>query len=98
MVLEPDLARARELGREAMTHYLGLPNHTNNWLRAGFDESDPAGGGSDRLLDAVLALGDADAIAARVAEHRAAGAGHVALQVLGAPIRSPSSVPLAHLR
>ena len=84
VVLEPNLASAREQGRKAIEYYFGLPNYTNNWLRAGFTQDDLAAGGSDRLLDAVLALGDRDAVAARVAEHRAAGADHVCLQILGA--------------
>ena len=83
VVLEPDLAAARAQGREALSYYLGLPNYTNNWLRSGFTEADLEDGGSDRLLDDVLALGDQEAIAARVAEHREAGADHVCLQVLG---------------
>ena len=83
VILEPDLATAREVGRCSIEHYLPLPNYTNNWLRSGFTEDDFADGGSDRLIDSLFALGDVDAIAARVAEHRASGADHVAMQVLG---------------
>ena len=43
-------------------------------------------GGSDRLVDALVAWGDEDAIAARVADHRAAGADHVCVQVLTADL------------
>ena len=82
VVLETDPDKARAIGRKFMSVYLGLPNYTNNLLRHGFDESDLLDGGSDRLVDAVAAWGDEAAIAARVAEHRAAGADHVALQVL----------------
>ena len=66
-----------------MELYLGLPNYTNNLLRHGFDESDLADGGSDRLVDAIVAWGDEEAIAARVSEHLDAGADHVCLQVVG---------------
>jgi hypothetical protein len=66
-----------------MDVYLGLPNYTSNLLRNGdFSESDLRDGGSDRLVDAVVAWGAEDAIAGRIAEHRDAGADHVAVQVL----------------
>ena len=38
-----------------------------------------SGGGSDRLVDALVAWGDAEAIARRVREHHDAGADHVCL-------------------
>lgn len=81
-VLEPDPVRARELARVTVGHYMALPNYTNNLLRLGFVEADFAGGGSDRLVDALVAWGGEDAILARVREHRQAGADHVCLQVL----------------
>src|SRR3954452_14713047 len=83
VVLEPDLPAARDLAREALTRYLGLPNYTNTWLRSGFTADDLADGGSDRQMAALVALGDPAAVARRVAEHREAGADHVAVQVLG---------------
>jgi hypothetical protein len=64
--------------------YAGLPNYVNNWKRLGFTDDDVASL-SDGLVDALIAWGDVDAIAARVDEHRAAGADHVCLQVLQAP-------------
>jgi hypothetical protein len=39
---------------------------------------------SDRLVDAVVAWGDVDAVAARVSEHLRAGADQVALSVISA--------------
>lgn len=63
--------------------YKALPNYRNNWLRLGFSEEDTQGDLGDRLVEALVAFGDEDAIAARVAEHHAAGADHVCLQVLG---------------
>lgn len=83
VVLDPDVAAARAAARASIARYFAMPNYTNNWLRSGFTEADLADDGSDALIDALAALGDVDAIAARVAEHRAAGADHVALQVLG---------------
>jgi probable F420-dependent oxidoreductase len=67
-----------------MAMYLGLPNYTNNLKRMGYTEDDIANGGSDRLVDAIVVWGDEAAIAARVAEHHAAGADHVCVQVLTA--------------
>ena len=62
--------------------YLQLPNYTNNLRRFGFGDEDFADGGSDRLVDAIVAWGDEEAIAARVEEHHDAGADHVCVQVL----------------
>jgi len=84
-VVDSDSERARATAREYASLYLGLSNYTNNLLRHGFSEDDIADGGSDRLIDAVIPHGTADEIAAVVAEHFAAGADHVALQVLGEP-------------
>ena len=65
--------------------YLGLSNYTNNLLALGFSEEDVAGGGSDRLIDAVVPHGTPDALAGIAAAHLDAGADHVALQVVGEP-------------
>jgi hypothetical protein len=76
-----------------------LPNYTNNWLRLGFTEADLAGGGSDRLVDALVAWGDADAIRERIAAHWDAGADQVLLQVLNTDkmdvLRALAPVPAA---
>ncbi|MFL5843551.1 MAG: LLM class F420-dependent oxidoreductase [Solirubrobacteraceae bacterium] len=82
VVLETDPERARAIAREFLSVYLELPNYTNNMLRHGLEEADLRDGGSDRLVDAIVAWGDEDAIAARVREHRDAGADHVCIQVL----------------
>ncbi|MBT2383708.1 TIGR03620 family F420-dependent LLM class oxidoreductase [Streptomyces sp. ISL-11] len=82
VVLDPDLSRARETARAYLGFYLPMPNYTNNLLRLGFTEQDFEGNGSDRLLDAVFALGDAAAVRARVDEFLAAGADHLAVQVV----------------
>ena len=82
VALATDAETGRALGRQHLTHYLGLPNYTNNLRRLGFGDDDLAGGGSDRLVDALVAWGDEEAIAARVREHRDAGADHVCVQVL----------------
>lgn len=82
VALTTDAGRARRLGRQHLEHYLSLPNYTNNLRRLGFGDDDFAGGGSDRLIDALVAWGDVEAIAGRVQEHRDAGADHVCIQVV----------------
>jgi probable F420-dependent oxidoreductase len=72
-----------------MKVYLRLPNYFNNLLRLGFEESDRDGGGSDRLVDAIVAWGTEEQIAERVAQHHAAGADHVCVQVLQDGTDSP---------
>lgn len=82
VLLARDPSAARDLARRVVGMYLALPNYTNNLRRFGFLDEDFADGGSDRLLDAVVAWGDVDAVRHRVREHLDAGADHVALQVL----------------
>ncbi len=79
--LETDPDAARSLARENMAMYMGLPNYVNNLHRLGFTEADTTDL-SDRLVDAIVAWGDLDAIAARIRAHHDAGADHVAVQVL----------------
>lgn len=74
---------ARAIGRQTVDFYLNLSNYLNNWRRLGFSEDDIAKPGSDALIDAVVAHGTPDAIAARLTEHLDAGADHVTIQVLG---------------
>lgn len=82
VVLESDPARARAFARDHLAFYLDLPNYTDNFLRLGFTEADFTDGGSDRLVDAVFAWGDDDRLRARIDAFHAAGADHVALQVV----------------
>jgi probable F420-dependent oxidoreductase len=80
-VLDGDAGRAREAARAFAGYYLAAPNYANNLRRLGWSDEDVAGSGSDRLLDAVVAQGDAAAIARRVREHLDAGADHVCVQL-----------------
>lgn len=96
VVVEQGPAAARAAARRFLPHYLALPNYAANLRRQGFDEGDLAGGGSDRLVDAVVAWGDADAIRARLQEHLDAGADHVCIQVLSTD--GSATLPLAELR
>lgn len=83
-VLEPDAERARAIARGWAVHYLALPNYARNLLGLGFDTDDVAGAGSDRLIDAAIAWGDAEDVAARVRAHLDAGADHVCVQFISA--------------
>jgi probable F420-dependent oxidoreductase len=83
VVLTTDADEARKIGRQTVEFYLGLSNYVNNWRRLGFTDDDLRKPGSDKLIDAVVAYGTPEAIAARLNEHLAAGADHVAIQVLG---------------
>lgn len=90
VVLNPDPAAARAVGRPAIANpYLRLVNYTNNLRRLGYTDADFADGGSDRLIDALLAHGDAAAVARRITEHLDAGADHVAIQLLTGPGEDP---------
>ena len=82
-LLERDPATARAVARRHLAVYLGQPNYARNLLRLGFTDDDFADDGSDRLVDALVAWGDEEAIAARVREHLEAGADHVCVQPLG---------------
>ncbi len=85
VVLTTDAEKARAVGRKALEIYLNLTNYLNSWKRLGFTDEDVAKPGSDRLVDAVVAYGTTDAIAARLKEHVDAGADNVAVQVLTGP-------------
>jgi probable F420-dependent oxidoreductase len=95
VVLETDPTKAREIARLHLQTYLALPNYANNWKRHGFTDDDIANGGSDRLVDALIGWGDEAAIAARVQQHRDAGADHVCVQVLTS---DPGALPVDEWR
>jgi probable F420-dependent oxidoreductase len=95
VVLDADPPRAREVAREYMSHYLKLENYSRNLLRLGWTEEDLAGGGSVRLVDALVGWGDADAIRRQVRAHLDAGADHVSIQVL---VADPMAMPMPQLR
>jgi probable F420-dependent oxidoreductase len=85
VVLTTESEEARTVGRKALEIYLNLQNYLNSWKRLGFTDEDVAKPGSDQLVDAVVAYGSTDAIAARLQQHLEAGADHVAVQVLTGP-------------
>jgi probable F420-dependent oxidoreductase len=82
VVLDTSPSRAREIARAGLALYLPVPHQQAHWSRMGFDESDYQSGGSDRLIDGLIAWGSAETIAARVRAHLEAGATHVCLQPL----------------
>lgn len=88
VVLSTEPSEARATARQALSMYIGLPNYFKNWLRLGYTEDDLADGGSDRLIDGLVAWGSAAQIEQRLTAHRDAGATHVCIQPLkpgGAP-------------
>lgn len=95
VVLETDPDKARAVGREFMSHYLGLPNYANNLKRFGFTDEDMKEPYPDRFVDAVTAWGDVEDIRRRVQAHLDAGADHVSLQVLRA---DAGEFPIEELR
>lgn len=87
VVLEKDASTARQIARAFTAGYLSLPNYANNLRSLGFEDDDLVGGGSDRLVDAVVAWGGTDDVADRIRQYLEAGAHHVCIQVL-APLES----------
>ncbi|MFG2284867.1 TIGR03620 family F420-dependent LLM class oxidoreductase [Streptomyces sp. NPDC048595] len=82
VIPDPSPSTARATARAVLAPYLAQPNYANSWLRSGFTTDDLAAPGSDRLIDAVFAWGTPERIAGRIAERFAAGADHVAVQVV----------------
>jgi probable F420-dependent oxidoreductase len=78
-VLETDSAAARAAARAYLAPYLRTPAYRAGWEAQGFAATDWEQPGSDALVDAMVAWGDAEAIHARVGAMVAAGADHVAL-------------------
>jgi probable F420-dependent oxidoreductase len=85
VVLSTDLEKARAIGRGYLGLYLNLANPVNNFKKLGFSDDDVAKPGSDRLVDAFVLHGTAEAIATRLKQHLEAGADHVPVQVVSAP-------------
>ena len=94
VVLEEDPGKARTAARDFLAVFLGMDHYARNLRRQGFTEEDLAHGGSDHLIDSVVAWGDIEAIGTRIRAHRQAGADHVCLHVVGAD----SAMPLPQWR
>ncbi|MFI5066675.1 MAG: LLM class F420-dependent oxidoreductase [Streptosporangiales bacterium] len=90
VVLDTDTERARALGRARVRNpYLGLVNYTSNLRRLGWSDADLGDGGSDALVDALVAHGSAEQVAAQLSQHLEAGADHVVAQLLTEPGADP---------
>jgi probable F420-dependent oxidoreductase len=100
VVIEANAEKARQIARDGIGWYIkNAPNYVNNLRRLGFTEDDFANGGSDRLVDGLVAWGDAETVAKRVGEHYEAGADHVCLHMLtGGPLGTPAPLPRAQWR
>ena len=95
VVLDANPETARATARAHMQTYLGLPNYTNNLRRLGWGDDDLGNGGSDKLVDAIVAWGTTDEVVARINAHHDAGADHVAIQVL---TPDPRALPMPQWR
>src|SRR4029453_3711164 len=95
VVVEQDPAQARRIAPQLPAFSPTPPSYVRAGQRAGFGSEELADGGSDRLVDAVVAWGSPEAIAERVTAHLEAGADHVCLQVLDP---DPSALPMAACR
>ncbi len=86
--LESDPIKARDAARKYTSFYLRLRNYPKHLGPLGFGPNDLANGGSDRLVDAIVAWGSVDKIRERIAAHYKAGATHVCI----VPIASDGSM------
>jgi probable F420-dependent oxidoreductase len=82
VLLASDPAEARAGARAALAWYLDTPNYLDNLRWLGFSDADLEDGGSDALVDALVAAGDEETARARVQEHLDAGATQVAVHPL----------------
>jgi alkanesulfonate monooxygenase SsuD/methylene tetrahydromethanopterin reductase-like flavin-dependent oxidoreductase (luciferase family) len=69
----------REAARAYLRAYLRTPTYQASWQLQGFELADWELPGSDRLVDAMVAIGSADHARHRIGEMIAAGADHVAI-------------------
>ncbi len=89
VVATAEPTKARDAARGYVARYLTLPAYRTNLQECGFAEADLAGGGSDRLLDALVAWGTTETIRARLRGMADAGADHVLL----VPLAADGSMP-----
>jgi hypothetical protein len=72
-------ADARAGARAYLTPYLRTPTYRASWELQGFASGDWEAPGSDRLVDAMIAIGDVELARSRIDALLAAGADHVAI-------------------
>ncbi|OLZ73544.1 LLM class F420-dependent oxidoreductase [Streptomyces sp. IMTB 2501] len=83
VLFETDPGRARALAREHLHGYLQTPYNLAKFRRLGYTDDDLSGGGSDRFVDDLVFWGDPDTVVRKLHGQVAAGADHVAVQVIG---------------
>lgn len=86
-ILNEDPTEARQVARTFLAMYIGLAYYQSAYLKVGFEEGDFADGGSDRLIDAIVAWGSPEGIKSRINAYFKAGASRVVIN----PIRSPGN-------
>lgn len=82
VVFSADPEQARTIARDQLGMFIGFDAYRNNLRRLGYTDEDLVPGGSDRLIDALVAWGGDDAVRRRLQEQLDAGADHVAVHVL----------------
>ncbi len=95
VVLNKNPIQAKEWARAFMAPYLRLPNYTNNLLRLGYTEDDFQHGGSNQLVDAIVAWGTPEDVLLRVGDHLNAGASSVCLRIV---TDQPAPIPHSQMR
>ena len=88
VILDSDPENARDTARSALSVYLTQPNYVRNLLSLGFSEADLADGGSNEIIDALVAWGDVQTVVERIEQHLDAGADHVCIQPIDGARRS----------
>jgi len=84
VMLETDATRARAAARRYMQIYMAIEHYLHRLRALGFSDEDFTNGGSDRLVDAIVAWGTETQIRDRITAQFNAGANHVGI----VPLRS----------
>ncbi len=79
VLLETDATKARALARRYMQTYLAIDHYVHRLRGLGFGDADFANGGSDRLVDVIVAWGSKEKLQERIADQFKAGATHVSI-------------------
>jgi probable F420-dependent oxidoreductase len=87
----------RDAARAYLKPYLRTPTYQASWALQGFDPAEWEPPGSDRLVDAMVAIGPTDHARERIAELHGAGADHVAIIPLAGDGSTEHLPTLEHL-
>ena len=80
-VLETDADRARAIARDTISFFTTIPGYVSSLKRQGFSENDLSTL-PDHMVDSLAAWGTPANIKSKLTEHLAAGADHVAVNVI----------------